>query len=242
MPSDLSHTTIGALGKWITARHLTPDAIAAAHRAFNGRDERYVVLDDIMDPARLAQIRHLIQEEGEVRTAYKLYTESGWVDGDRFVQAPDEERFIHEHIYTGPKPGHAMSQPTLHDRLFRMFVGSRPFADFLSAITGLGIGALQNVNLKRLNADHFLRWHSDRSPGRALCMVIYLHDDWQPAYDGRLLMQRADGNGIDRIDPLFNRLVVFSPNVSTQHAVEPLSPAAAGWSRLNYSLWFSEPA
>lgn len=230
-------TLFSALSNWLQPQHLAPECIAAVRRDFNGRPELYTVLDGVIDPSKLALIRQVIREDGEMKTVYKLYGDGDWVDRKKFEQAPDKHRFIYEEIYQRPQDGRAMSMSVLHDMLFRMLVADKPFQKWLSAITGLEIGPLQAVNLKRLRSEHFLRWHSDTSPGRVLCMVLYLHDDWQPAYGGRLLMQRQEG-GIDAIDPLFNRLVVFSPTVATQHAIEPMTEQARDWSRLNYSLWF----
>lgn len=238
--STLSADVVAKLSRWINAQYLTPDGIAAIKNTFTDRPERYVVLDDVMDSARLDQIRALVLRDGNMQSHYKLYSENSWVEQNRFEQAPDQEQFIFEEIYTSHRPDLAMSQTVLHDVLFRNFVGSPPFAEWLSAITGFEVGAVQNINLKRLGVEHFLRWHSDKSPGRVLCMTLYLHQGWQQAYGGHLLMCRADGNGADQIEPLFNRMVLFNPNSKSQHAVEPLTPAAEGWSRINYSIWFMQ--
>jgi len=196
-----------------------------------------VCVDDFMIPDCLAPIRGALLEDGELETVGQLRS-GDWVSMERFDAVPEARRLIYETIYRGPLPGREMAGSVLRDAKLRRNLHSRAFRAWLSTITGQPIGTTGAINLKRLDRQHFLRWHKDYEPGRALCMVLYLHNEWLPAYGGRLQFRRGESE-IHSLEPLFNRLVLFNPQSKAEHAVEPMTAAATNWARLNYSVWFS---
>ena len=175
--------------------------------------------------------------DGVLEPAYKLYDRPGWVSEDAFDATPDDQRFISELIYRGPQPGREMARSVIMDMLFRQEVKGATFQDWLGRATGRPVHRTGVINLKRLDRSHFLRWHNDRVENRTLCMVLYLHEGWCPDYAGRFLMRRLDG-GMDIVEPIENRLILFDPQVKTEHAVEEIAEAATEWPRLNYTVWF----
>ena len=223
-----------SLGRWVQGKHLLPEAVAGLRRRFEAQPERYLVVDDFLLPERLARIREAVNRDGVMETAFKVYDSNDWVSRERFDETPDDRRFIYETIYAGPRPGQEMSPAVIEDALFRMEMGKPDFRGWLSAVTGLPAERTGRINLKKLEQEHFLRWHNDRSPGRTLCLVLYLHAEWHPDLGGRLLMQRQDGC-VDALEPLFNRLILFDPCADALHAVEVMQ---GDWARLNYSAWF----
>ncbi|WP_049974669.1 2OG-Fe(II) oxygenase [Azospirillum sp. B4] len=226
-----------ALARWVQARHLLPDAVADLRHRFHASPERYLVIDDFLVPEHPHQMRRVLLEDGIIETVYKIYETREWVTKEQFDDAADDQRFIHEGIYVRPHADKRMSPAVLTDLLFRKAIQGAAFHHWLRAITGRPVDRTGQINLKKLHKEHMLRWHSDGVKGRVLCAVLYLHDDWRAEYGGRLLMQRRDG-GIDAIDPLFNRLVLFDPQSKIDHAVEPMTAAAGDWARLNYTAWF----
>lgn len=239
-PPDIPDFRDSTLGRWIQPQHLGPQGLAEHRGRYRTGVDRFTVIDDLLIPDRLARIRGVLQEEGVMEAAYKLRGSENWVTREQYEAAPDGDRFIHELIYRRPNPGREMSPAVLADARLRLELASAPFAEWLSAVVGVPAGEVEHVNLKSLRRHHILRWHSDASAGRTLCMILYLHEGWRPDYGGRLLMRRQDG-GVEEIEPLFNRLVVFDPHAGTVHAVEPLSDAAGEWERFNYSIWFHRP-
>jgi len=228
--------TESSLRHWVQQQHLRPGAIAEMRRRFESRPERYFVVDDFILPERLRTIRGLLTEDGVLQTAYKVFGAKGWASEQQFHDAADEDRFIHELIYDKPREGRERSPAVVEDALFRLELKRPTFHAWLAATMGLPVDRTGPINLKRLNNEHFLRWHTDEIPFRTVCLVLYLHEDWIPTYGGRFLMRRLAG-GIDTVEPLFNRLVVFNPGAHSDHAVEPMTPAAAEWARLNYTVW-----
>lgn len=230
-----------AFGRWIQARHLQPAAVADLRRRFLDRPQRYVVIDEFLAPEHPQRIRKLLLEDGVIKSFYKTYKTNAWVTREQFEGSDEDRRFIYEGIYVGPRPDKRMSQTVLTDMLFRDKIRGSAFHRWLAAATGRPVGLTGEINLKKLGREHMLRWHSDAVKGRVLCAVLYLHDDWRPEYGGRLMMQRLDG-GVDYIDPLYNRLVLFDPQSNINHAVEPMTEATGDWARLNYTIWFYQPA
>ncbi|GAB6039780.1 2OG-Fe(II) oxygenase [Endothiovibrio diazotrophicus] len=237
MSIALSTTDLESLGRWIQPAHLTPEAIAEAARRFQGSPDRYLYLDGFLEPERLAAIRTLVLEEGRMEPAHKLYDPPGWVDEATFEAAPEGRRFISERIYQGPKPGYEMSGPVLLDAAFRMLMRSAPFLAWLSAIVGRPAREPEGIKLKWLDRGHFLRRHSDAAENRVACMVLYLHEQWRPEYDGRFVMFGNDG-GRQFVEPICNRLLLFDPYAGTAHEVEPMAEAMGEWVRINYTVWF----
>ncbi|MDR3514713.1 MAG: 2OG-Fe(II) oxygenase [Azospirillaceae bacterium] len=156
---------------------------------------------------------------------------------EQFEGSDDDGRFIHEGIYVGPRSDKRMSHTVLTDMLFRKEIRGPAFHRWRAVATGRPVGLTGKINLKKLGREHMLRWHSDGEKDWVLCAVVYLHDDGRPEYGGRRMMQRRDG-GIDHIDPLCNRLVLFDPQSNINHAVEPMMEATGDWARLNYIAWF----
>lgn len=236
-PTMLTDFSATSLNKWLQPQHLTPEAIGDAARCFAARPERYVVLDNFLALDRLELIRRVLLSDGELETIYRINDVVGSVDRKIFNATPDENRFIYEKIYRGPSPGKEMAPSVLSDLLFRRELGGDAFLSWLAASTGRKVSRAGKINLKWLDRSHFLRWHHDRVESRTVCMVLYLHEHWRPDFAGRFLMRRFDG-GVDIVEPLCNRLILFDPQVGAYHAVEPITEAAGDWPRLNYTAWF----
>lgn len=59
---------------------------------------------------------------------------------------------------------------------------------------------------------------------RALNLIIYLNKNWKPEYGGNLNFYDKDLNVVKSIEPLFNRMVIFTTNENSLHGhPEPLN-------------------
>jgi hypothetical protein len=226
-----------SLARWMQPQHLGTAAVTDLARRLADRSDRCLVIDDFLMPDRLARIRGALVGDGVMATGYRLFSQKKPVTRDRFEAAPDSDRFFVDSLYQGPQPGREMAPSVLQDWLLRQEMTRPPWLAWLSAVTGQSVGGVQTIILNRMRQENRLGWHSDAIDGRKACMVIYLHEDWQPTYGGRLLMRQCDG-GIEAIEPRFNRLVLFVPIAEAKHAVEPISPEADDWWRMNYAAWF----
>jgi Rps23 Pro-64 3,4-dihydroxylase Tpa1-like proline 4-hydroxylase len=114
-------------------------------------------------------------------------------------------------------------------------LNSATFIDFLEELTGIeglvpdphleGGGLHQIERGGHLNIHIDFNHHPRLRLDRRLNVLVYLNRDWQPEWGGGLELWSADMQRREqRIDPLFNRLVVFSTTEISYHGhPEPLA-------------------
>lgn len=114
-------------------------------------------------------------------------------------------------------------------------LNSSAFIDFLEGLTGIsGLVPdphLEGGGLHQIERGGHLNIHIDfnRHPrtrlDRRLNVLVYLNRDWDPEWGGGLELWSADMQRREvRIDPLFNRMVVFSTTEHSYHGhPEPLA-------------------
>ena len=113
---------------------------------------------------------------------------------------------------------------------------NKNWLNWVSAVSGEQ-AELQRVNGKQIGRRHFLKRHNDGLGIRVLCCVLYLTEGWKQDFGGHFHFFDGE-NLVGEIPPLHNRLLLFKPNMASDHAVEPLTDAAGDWVRCNYSFWF----
>ena len=95
-----------------------------------------------------------------------------------------------------------------------------------------------NTNYFRLSANDFVRQHADDSPGREVCMLLYLNKKWNNNRGGELVFKGKRGESIN-IAPLYNRCVLFNPSSEgSEHSVETLNPEYPDEYRYNVTSWY----
>jgi hypothetical protein len=136
---------------------------------------------------------------------------------------------------SGPPDGHPMAPGYLAHRLFAAMTVTPRWLDWLSAIAGERLVVRTGMHARIMTRDMLMAPHSDRDHG-AICVVLYLNDGWSPPFGGRFV--QTHGHQVIEIDPLPNRLLLFSPSKGALHGVAPFSPSMGGWQRWSYSLWY----
>lgn len=130
-------------------------------------------------------------------------------------------------------------------------IASREFLDWLSAATGIpgllydayyfGGGTHENRHGQELdphvdfNRHPVNRWH------RRLNLIVYLNHDWQPAWGGALELHsdpRAPDDRVTRVEPEFNRCVVFETTSTSWHGFSRIDLAGQDRSRKSVALYF----
>ena len=225
------------LHDWINPAYLTEEAIARHSAAMAASPARMLVLDDFFLPQRLADLREVLAKTGRLKPIYALYGQGRQrATREEWLAAPDPMRFYHHLEVDGPSPGHEMSRSYLTHISLTDVLTTRPFLDYFGRLGGERLEGVSMVNGKVIGGEQFLRPHTDAEPGRRLCAVLYLNDDWRPEYGGRFLLYR-DQVQVDSVDPVGNRILLFVPDSGYMHAVAPLEPAAGDWKRWNYTFW-----
>lgn len=128
-------------------------------------------------------------------------------------------------------------------------LNSGVFIRFLEALTGIdhllpdphllggGIHLSRRGDHLGIHAD--FNWHEGLQAHRRLNLLIYLNPDWQPGYGGELELWDLKGeNMCHRIEPVFNRAVVFTTRSDTFHGHPTPWAAPDGIYRRSIALYY----
>jgi hypothetical protein len=107
-------------------------------------------------------------------------------------------------------------------------LNSSAFIHILEALTGIphllvdahllggGMHLTRQGGLLGIHSD--FNWHPQLQAHRRLNLLLYLTPDWQPGYGGELELWSTDGTQlVRRIEPIFNRAVLFTTRSDTFH-------------------------
>jgi hypothetical protein len=166
----------------------------------------HVIIDDFLDPELGRSI--VAEEYGDVGSArwtfHRHYSQSTYSRTDAGTY------------------GHAARQVIA-------LVSSAPFLRFLTALTGIdGLfldPSLEDGGITACRRDGFANIHTDltvhpaqRHWRRRVNLLWYLNVDWQPSYYGELeLWDEHVRHCVQRIEPVFNRCVVFEVTARAMH-------------------------
>ena len=94
-----------------------------------------------------------------------------------------------------------------------------------------------NTNFFRLTADDFVNQHADDSPGREVCMLLYLNKVWNN--NGGELVFMGEADYPIQIAPIYNRCVLFNPSSKgSEHWVKPMIYDDTVKYRYNVTSWY----
>jgi hypothetical protein len=128
-------------------------------------------------------------------------------------------------------------------------VHSAGFLYLLSEITGvwqlLPDPYLQGAGFAAMRRGDYFNVHVDRNVAyetglhRRLAMIIFLNKEWRPEYHGQLELWNSDATSCDaRVDPLFNRTVLFEVAYPNYHGVPVPLECPLDRSRQSFILYF----
>ncbi len=117
-------------------------------------------------------------------------------------------------------------------------VNSRPFLDFVAALTGEARGTFADTMASRYRPGDFLSAHDDHVSGknRLFAYVLNFTPVWRADWGGVLSFLDEDGHVAEGYTPSFNALNIFA--IPSAHAVSYVAPyaganrhAVTGWVR-----------
>jgi|688.fasta_scaffold00040_4 SM-20-related protein len=230
------------LTDWIADPHLEKENIDK-YREILCQLHGILVIDDFLHEERAHSLRLALEGDIVFEQKYSHFRKrervSKRVSKEEWLSSCKKERFFTHLEAIGPKLGKELSIQFLNHLFFCKILGSSAFCNYFGRVCGRSLSGLQRINGKILRKEHFLRPHSDNTPGRALCASYYLSIDWKKEYGGELYLYDK-GKVESIIDPLFNRLVLFNPSQSSVHGVGPMNLEVSDWPRYNYSFWFRQ--
>lgn len=242
---------------WLNDEHTTDSALDAYRSSLLSACPNHIVIDGLFNQAKLDQLIPLLQQNQRWATQQHTYS-ALYVDNAQWQAASREDRFVQRDVWQRSLSD-APSEPTLTDNLthhlapkvsvnlaheFLSFLRSDDFMSVLSRLFNVSITDINvadpaiNTNYFRLGKDDFVEQHADDSPGREVCMLLYLNKGWSPKAGGELVFNGSGNNPVS-IAPLYNRCVLFDPfSKGSEHWVNRLNAQYADAYRYNVTSWY----
>lgn len=226
---------------WLNKQQTIRSAIRAYRKAVQRSTPSLVVIDGLFDPAILDEVVTVLQQEQHWSTQHHSYS-ALYVNNETWQKTPDTERFVQRDLWL--RPLLCTNSPAATALAFLQFLRGDEFMSLLSKIFDVQITDINvakpeiNTNFFRLSARDFVNQHADDSPGREICMLLYLNKDWQDHNGGELVFIGQNEQPVT-IAPLYNRCVLFDPSSEgSEHWVKPVSGDSAVAYRYNVTSWY----
>jgi SM-20-related protein len=223
--------------KWLNNKYITDGAINEYRLALKLQNPNYIVIDGLFNETMLDAVIDTLQQPQHWQTQRHTYSEL-YVDDTQWQSADADQRFVQRDVWKPSKDTNTTASE------FLTVLRSDEFMAVLSRIfnvhlTDIHVGDPDiNTNYFRLNTNDLVEQHADDSPGREVCMLLYLNKDWTEDSGGELVFKGESDNSI-RIAPLYNRCVLFDPaSKGSEHWVEKVKAQNASVYRYNVTSWY----
>ena len=233
---------------WLNDEHITKYAICAYRQSLKRAYPKHVVIDGLFNQAKLDEVMKLLQQPGAWQTQKHTYS-ALYVDNAQWQRTNNEQRFVQRDVWQRDAIDiNTTNTSTPHSNIAQEFLAYLRGSEFMSVLsqifkvtlTDINVAETEvNTNYFRLGPNDFVSEHADDSPGREVCMLLYLNKDWHKNAGGELVFIGNNDKPI-HITPLHNRCVLFDPSSEgSEHWVKPLnSKYAAGGYRYNVTSWY----
>ncbi len=236
---------------WLNREYTTDAAIEDYKSTLNHSHPRHLVMDNLFSANKLESVVRALEQATRWKTQQHTYSEL-YVDKRQWQRASPEERFVQRDSWRPeclqPQSLKLKRNDAINDhanaREFLDFLRGDEFMAFLSRIFDVSITDINvedpdiNTAYFRLSSEDFVEQHADDSPGRKVCLLLYLNRDWTYNAGGQLVFKGIDHSPIS-IAPLYNRCVLFDPSSEgSEHWVEAVSIRAPQAYRYNITSWY----
>ncbi len=234
---------INVVATWLNEQQVTEDAILTYRQALLRSSPHHVVIDDLFDAVRLQAVCAQLQKNEQWQTQKHSYS-ALYVKDATWQKTPSAERFVQRDVWQRPPAAQSvalsteapLSSETASTEAatakvaaeFLQYLRSDEFMAVLSRIFAVELTDRNvakpdiNCNYFRLGPDDFVNQHADDSPGREVCMLLYLNENWNHQQGGELVFSGKYQKPV-RIAPLYNRCVLFDPSSKgAEHWVNPV--------------------
>ncbi|PCK05157.1 MAG: hypothetical protein COA42_18565 [Alteromonadaceae bacterium] len=227
---------------WLNDEQVSDSALSAYRASLLISCPNHIVIDSLFDEAKLDDVMRVLQQPHYWKTQKHTYS-ALYVDSAQWQKTSSDQRFVQRDAWRYEAiPSNTLSSNIAHD--FLSFLRGDEFMSVLSHIFNVPLTDMNvtepeiNTNYFRLGAADFVEQHADDSPGREVCMLLYLNREWNNNAGGELAFIGKDDKPI-RIAPLYNRCVLFDPSSKgSEHWVEKLNSEYANKYRYNVTSWY----
>jgi SM-20-related protein len=238
---------------WLNDQHLIPSAIDSYRASLLSSCPNHIVIDNLFNESKLDEVIKVLRQGQHWQTQKHTYS-ALYVDNAQWQETSHEQRFVKRDVWQrkapSPNTDNANNAPCLFYQTtcpaqgFLAFLRGDEFMSLLSGIFNVRLTDMNvakpeiNSNYFRLGPGDFVEQHADDSPGREVCMLLYLNKQWNHNAGGELVFMAKDDEPI-RIAPVYNRCVLFDPfSEGSEHWVETLNGANTADYRYNLTSWY----
>lgn len=222
---------------WLNENKVSDASLCAYRSSLLTSCPQHVVIDGLFNESKLDDVLRVLHHSANWLTQKHTY-DALYVDNHQWEKTQAEQRFVKRDVWQRDA-----KSATVADH-FLAFLRSAEFMHVLSRIfkvvlTDINVAQPHiNTNFFRLSATDFIEQHADDSPGREICMLLYLNKAWQADTGGELVFTGKHSKPMN-IAPLYNRCVLFDPSSKgSEHWVKRLNAKYTNVFRYNVTSWY----
>jgi Rps23 Pro-64 3,4-dihydroxylase Tpa1-like proline 4-hydroxylase len=232
---------------WLNKEQTSDVAIYQYQKSLKRSYPNHIVIDGLFNPTQLDSVIKILQQPQCWQTQKHTYS-ALYVDDKQWQKANNEQRFVQRDVWLRNNvPPNTATSKNLNLNIaqdFLSYLRGHEFMAMLSRIfkvtlTDINVSEPEiNTNYFRLSPNDFVSEHADDSPGREVCMLLYLNRNWHNEAGGELVFTGKNDEPIT-IAPLHNRCVLFDPfSEGSEHWVKKLNSEFADTYRYNVTSWY----
>ena len=231
---------------WLNDEQVSDSAICAYRESLLRSCPNHIVIDGLFDAAKLDDVMRVLHQPHYWQTQKHTYS-ALYVDSAQWQKTSNDQRFVQRDVWRREVLSSNTVSSTFCNNAaqdFLSFLRGDEFMSVLSRIFNVPLTDMNvaepeiNTNYFRLGTADFVAQHADDSPGREVCMLLYLNKGWHNNAGGELVFMGKDGKSIG-IAPLYNRCVLFDPSSKgSEHWVKSLNTEYADKYRYNVTSWY----
>lgn len=222
---------------WLNDQQISESAICGYRESLFNSYPNHIVIDGLFVNDKLDEVLKVLQQPLYWQTQKHTYS-ALYVDNEQWQKANRNERFVQRDVWQRD----ASNLTIAHD--FLAFLRGNEFISLLSRVFDVSLTDINvvepniNTNFFRLGPADFVEQHADDSPGREVCMLLYLNKEWRNNEGGKLVFM-GKKHQPTRIVPSYNRCVLFDPSSEgAEHWVERLKTGNTDQYRYNVTSWY----
>ena len=232
---------------WLNDEQLIDSAIGGYRESLLGSCPNHIVIDHLFNETKLDDVMSVLQQahhwQAQKHTYSALYVESAqWQKTSKEQRFVQRDVWLREAVSSNTDNSNGSNFQLAQD--FLSFLRGDEFMSVLSRIFNVRLTDMNvadpeiNTNYFRLDAADFVAQHVDDSPGREVCMLLYLNKGWNKSAGGELVFKGTDDEAIS-IVPCYNRCVLFDPSSKgSEHWVKSLNSEYTNEYRYNVTSWY----
>ena len=174
---------------WLNDKQVIDSTINKYRESLLNSCPNHVVIDGLFDEAKLDEVMGVLQQPHHWQTQQHTYS-ALYVDSAQWQSTSKDQRFVQRDVWRRDPVSSNVTHNIAQD--FLSFLRGDEFMSVLTRIfnvqlTDINVTAPNiNTNYFRLATTDFVEQHADDSPGREVCMLLYLNKDWSSKAGGEL--------------------------------------------------------